>query len=187
MDFAPLIQTPRLVLKRPYPVTFALAEEIYEAVDASREHIAEWLPWASTMNSAEDEFVYLKNYCEKKWDEQTGFAYMIRRLDNDEFLGMIDLVHINHKFFSTEIGYWLKQSACGFGYMTEAVLGLEKEAFRQGFHRIVIGTDVKNLKSASVAKNAGYHLDGVLRNDRFDESKNIFCDSNVWSKLKTEV
>ena len=71
--------------------------------------------------------------------------------------------------------------------MTVAVLGLEKEAFLQGFHRIVIGTDVKNLKSASVAKNAGYHLDGVLRNDRFDESKNIFCDSNVWSKLKTEV
>lgn len=186
MDFPFQIKTERLVLERPFPATFELAEELYDVVNQSRAHLAEWLPWAETLNSAEDEFVCLKSY-EQKWNEQTGFAYLIRKKDTGELLGVVDLVHVNQKYMSTEIGYWLKESACGHGYMTEAVLGLEKEAFKQGFHRIVIGNDTENLKSANVAKNAGYHLDGIMRDDRFSTAKNRFRSSNVWSKLASET
>jgi len=187
MDFSSQIKTERLILQRPYPVTFDLAHELFETVKASREHIAEWLSWAKTMASAEEEFTVLKNHYEKKWDEQESFAYLIRLSDTGELLGVIDLININLKHHSAEIGFWLKKSACGNGYMTEAVLGLEKEAFKQGFHRIVIGNDPENIKSVNVAKKAGYHFEGVLRQNRFDETRQEFRDSNVWSKLETEI
>lgn len=187
MDFSAKIETERLVLERPYPATFELAQELYQTVDASREHIAKWLSWAETMESAEQEFAVLINYYEKNWNEQTSFAYLIREKLSGELLGVIDLIHVNTKHFSAEIGFWLKESACGHGYMTEAVLGLEKEAFKQGFHRIVIGNDTENTKSANVAKNAGYHFEGIMHEDRFDKKSGTFRSSNVWAKLKKEA
>ena len=115
--------------------------------------------------------------------KQKSFAYLIYSKEEDLFLGVIDLIHVDVKNKSAEIGFWLDKDACGKGYMREAVKALEKEAFAQGFHRIVIGNDPKNIKSINVAKNSGYHLDGVLRQNRFDEETGEFYDSNIFSKL----
>ncbi len=185
MDFPEKIETMRLVLKRPENSTFELAKEMYACVEKSRDHLKRFLPWARTLNSAEKEFLCLKEY-EKRWEEQSGFAYLIYLKETDRFSGVIDLINVDVKNKSAEIGFWLDQDACGKGYMLEAVKALEKEAFRQGFHRIVIRNDPENIKSVNVAKNAGYHLDGVLRQNRFDEETGQFCDSNVWSKLASE-
>ena len=95
-------------------------------------------------------------------------------------------MEVNQKHKSGEIGFWLSKNARGKGYMTEAVKALEAEAFKQGLNRIVIRNDIENLPSVNVAKNAGYHLDGVMRQERFSEAKNRFRDSNIWSKLKSD-
>lgn len=180
------LETDNIILQRPFPVTFELAKEIYLAVEQSRKHLAQFLSWAKDMSSPEDEFVYLKNYCDERWNDENGFAYLIREKQTGRFLGIIDLLHIDEKRKSAEIGYWLCQNATGNGYMTQAVLRLEKEAFAQGFNRIVIRNDTHNLKSANVAKNAGYHLDGVMRQDRWSEDGKCFVDTNIWSKLKED-
>jgi RimJ/RimL family protein N-acetyltransferase len=70
--------------------------------------------------------------------------------------------------------------------MSEALAALEKEVFGQGINRIYIGNDTRNIRSVNVAKRAGYHLDGVLRQNRWDDYSQSFVDSNVWSKLKEE-
>ena len=185
MDFPLKIETSRLILEAPENVTFALAEEIYAVVEKSRTHLTPFLPWAKTMLSAEQEFLYLKDYAEKRRIEHTAFVYLIYEKKAHTFLGVIDLMDINLKHKSAEIGFWLGVHATGHGYMLEAVKALEKQAFNQGFNRIVIGNDTQNIKSANVAKNAGYHLDGIMRQDRFDEETG-FRNSNIWSKLKEE-
>ena len=87
---------------------------------------------------------------------------------------------------SGEIGYWLSNDAVGHGYMQEAIKALQAEAFKLGFNRIVIGNDTTNARSVGVAKRAGYHLDGVMRQDCWDDFHNRFRDTNVWSLLKSE-
>lgn len=186
MNFPNQIKSERLVLERPYPVTVELAEEIYKTVMSSREHLSEWLPWATETYSLADEFSYLKDWCEAHWQNEEGFAYLIREKETKKFLGIIDLMKVNQKHKSAEIGFWLAKDATKKGYMIEAVKALEKEAFKQGLNRLVIGNDTQNISSANVAKNAGYHLDGVLRQERWSEAKNRFRDSNIWSKLKDE-
>lgn len=187
MNFPQKIETERLLLEWPQNPTFDLAKDMYAVVEKSRDHLAPFLKWARTMNSAEEEFVYLKNYVEARFIEKTGFCYLIYLKDTHQFIGAIDLVKVDEKKKSTEIGFWLSQNATGQGYMVEAVKALETEAFAQGFNRIVIRNDTRNIKSANVAKNAGYHLDGVMRQDRFDEEEGLFCDTNVFSKLQSEA
>ncbi len=180
------ITSERITLQAAKNPTFKLAEEIYAAVDKSRENLKKWLPWAETTLSAEDEFMYLSDWCDKHWREGTAFAYLIRKSDNSEFLGVIDIIKVDEKNKTSEIGYWLSSDAEGKGYMSEALKALEPELFKAGINRIEIRNDPQNTHSASVAKRAGYHLDGVLRQDRWSENKQRFHDSNIWSKLSSE-
>lgn len=68
--------------------------------------------------------------------------------------------------------------------MQEAVSLLEKEFFEQGINRIVIKTDILNVKSANVAQRCGYILEGVLRQESFSKNEQRYRDINVFSKLR---
>ena len=135
------ITSERITLQAAKNPTFKLAEEIYAAVDKSRENLKKWLPWAETTLSAEDEFMYLSDWCDKHWREGTAFAYLIRKSDNSEFLGVIDIIKVDEKNKTSEIGYWLSSDAEGKGYMSEALKALEPELFKAGINRIEIRND----------------------------------------------
>ncbi|MBO4284693.1 MAG: GNAT family N-acetyltransferase [Alphaproteobacteria bacterium] len=186
MNFPKKIKSNRIELTGVHKPTFELANEIYHHIEESRAHLEVFLPWADTTKSPEDEFVALKDFAQG-FDQKTNFAYIIREKNTHRFLGCIELMNVDTKNLSAEIGYWLSKKACGNGYMLEAVRALEKVAFEKGINRIVIRNDVKNIKSAHVARNAGYHLDGVLREIRFNDKTKQFDSSNVWSKLKSEA
>lgn len=185
-DFRKNIETERLFLTFPDSLTFELAIEIYKAIEESKNELKEFLPWVWNVNSAEEEFTSLKDYAVKNWTDKKGFFYFIKDKKTGELFGSIDLMDVNVKDKSGEIGFWLKTKATGNGYMAEALKALEKEAFENGFHRIQIKNDTKNIRSVNVTRNAGYHLDGVLREGTFDEHKGVFCDLNIWSKINPE-
>ena len=180
------IEGVRIVLMRPF-ATFELAKEIFEKVELSRNTLRDWLPWVDGTKSPEAEYTnWLINWVQKHWDEGKGFAYLIRHKKTNAVLGAIDLMNYDETHKSAEIGYWLSNDAVGHGYMTEAVRALETVAFELGLNRIVIGNDTENTRSVNVPKRCGYHLDGVLRQDKWSDQKKSFRDSNVWSKLKSE-
>lgn len=185
MTLAEKICGERIVLKRAKP-TFKLSRELYRKVKISVDSLLPWLTWALSTKSAEDEYAYLLNWCEKHWVEDKGCAYVIRHKETDEVLGMIDFFSTNQKDKSGEIGYWLSVDAVGHGYMSEAVKLLESEVFAKGYHRIVIKNDTRNQRSVNVTKNCGYHLDGVLRHNHWSEYEKRYTDSNIWSKLSDE-
>ncbi|MBO6290552.1 MAG: GNAT family N-acetyltransferase [Alphaproteobacteria bacterium] len=185
MEFAEKLEAERIVLVRPIP-SFSQAREIFAAVEESRANLEPWLPWCKKTTKAEDSFGYLKDWCEKGWNEKTGFAYLIKEKTTGTFLGCIDFMKVSETDKSGEIGYWIRKSAEGKGYMSEALAALEKEIFGQGINRIYIGNDTRNIRSANVAKRAGYRLEGILRQNRWDDYSQSFIDSNVWAKLKEE-
>ena len=187
MQLSEQIETERLILKHPLNPTFELAKELYAVVDESRETIREWLPWPDKTNSPEDEFNgFLMNWYKKHWDEKDGFAYLIYPKETNRFAGVIDLMHISEENKSGEIGYWLGDNATGYGYMTEAVRALETAAFQAGINRIIIGNDTQNLRSVHVAKRAGYILEGIMRQDAWDDYHKRLRDTNIWAKLKSD-
>lgn len=185
MAFAEKIDGQNIILERARP-TFKLAEELMVLVDESRNELLPWLSWADTNRKPEDEFDWLLNWCEKHWQDDNGYAYIIKKKSDGKMLGAIDFMKIHNKWKSGEIGYWLRSSETGHGYMHEAVAVLEKEIFAHDINRVVIRNDVRNLRSANVAAKAGYHLDGVMRQDTYSDYEKRFINNNIWSKLKEE-
>ena len=187
MDLPIKIETKRLVLKGLNEPSFELAKNIYRVVDSTRDSLREWLPWVDKTHTPEDEYThYLVEWCQKHWDNKEGFAYIIIDKETDGLIGCVDIFNISEKNKSAEIGYWLAQSATGKGYMKEAVLALEKEAFQQDINRIVIRNDTRNLPSAHVAKRCGYVLEGVMRQNRWSEFHQGLYDTNIWAKIKSD-
>ena len=180
------IRSARIVLEHPQKITFRLAEEIFGKVDLSRKTLREWLSWVDGTKRPEDRYGWLINGVQKNWETGEGFAYLIRDKRTQAFLGVIDLMDYNEKHKSAEIGYWLSDDAVGYGYMTEAVKALEATAFKKGLNRIVIRTDIQNIRSDNVPKRCGYYLEGTLRSCKWDKIHKRFSDIHIWSKLKSD-
>jgi RimJ/RimL family protein N-acetyltransferase len=65
----------------------------------------------------------------------------------------------------TEVGYWIRASAAGMGFISEGVEALVAWALRElGARRVEIVTDEGNLPSRNVAERCGFELEGTLRN-----------------------
>lgn len=186
MDFPQKKEGQKIIIERAQ-ATFKLAEELFDLVEKTRESLLPWLPWAHKNKTPEDEFDYLWNWCRKNWEEEKGYAYIIREKVSDRVVGSIDFFGIDNENKSGEIGYWLGEEFVGKGYMHEAIALLEAEIFKQGFNRIVINNDERNLRSINVAKRSGYQFDGLLRQALWSAQDNCFCNVNVWSKLKDDL
>ena len=64
----------------------------------------------------------------------------------------------------TEVGYWIRTSAAGNGYVTEGVHALVACAFEHlGAQRVGLVTGEENIPSRKVAQRCGFELEGVLR------------------------
>ncbi len=187
MSFPKKIIADRIILQHPQRPTFKLAQELYEAVEVSRENLSKWLPWPDKTKYAEDEFIFLRDWSHKNWVEHKGYAYLIRSRKNNKFLGVIDFMHADKINNSGEIGYWLADYAAGNGFISEALQTLEKVIFSEGFNRIMIRNDTRNTRSVNVAKRNGYHLDGVMRQLKYLEKEKYYMDMNIWSKIKNDL
>lgn len=136
--------------------------EMWQAIEESRNFIREYLFWVDKQNSFND-VVKSTDAFEKEWEEDKEWAYDIYSIENYHFLGCVGPHNINFLNQSAEFGYWIRLSESGKGYMTEAVLALEKALFEAGMHRLTICCDVQNYASANVAKRAGYELESIAK------------------------
>ena len=109
----------------------------------------------ATMNVAKEQF-------DRKEQE---LRFLIVRREDQELVGSISLHVRDVSVPYYELGYWVRQSAAGKGYITEAVLLLADYAFIH-LHaaRLEIRTAASNEKSRAVAERAGFRLEATLQN-----------------------
>ena len=177
------IQGSRIILTKAEK-SFAMAQNHFMAFKESITELAPWLSWATPDYKVEDSYEYLLQ-CSQKWNKGEDYTYIIS--DNStSFMGTISAANIHESDKTMEIGYWIATKYAGKGYMQEAVSLMEKEFFGQGINRIVIYTDVLNLKSANVAQKRGYVLEGISRQSNWDNAEQRYRDRNVFAKLKQE-
>ncbi len=140
------------------------APALWEAVDESREHLAPWLPWAGRYTSVDDAREYVARAA-AWWLLRQNLSTGIFEREGGLLLGGSGLQGIDWDLRSFEIGYWLRRSAEGRGYMTEAVQLLTRWAFDElAANRVFIRMDVRNTRSRAVAAGLGFVHEGTLRN-----------------------
>lgn len=185
MHFNEELQGKRLILRRTRP-TQEMAEMIFRAVDESREHLRPFCPWEKNDDSVESVLNYLRDKeLKTRKGERVEYGIFIR--ESGEYIGNIQVFDILPEKRSAEIGYWLKKSAIGNGYMREALRILEKYCFTElGLYRVQLGCDTRNRASAAVIVACGYRLEGRLRGDRYDAANDCMRDSLLFSKILPE-
>jgi ribosomal-protein-serine acetyltransferase len=136
------------------------AGELAHVVDANREYLARWLPWAAT--STEDSILEFIRCTRRQLAENNGLQTAI--VIDGRIAGCVGVHGISWMHESTEIGYWLAEGLQGRGVMTAAVRAYTDHAFHVwGLHRMVLQSAVHNASSRAIAERLGFQSEGVLR------------------------
>lgn len=156
------ILTERLVLRRYQPGD---AAGLLEAIEESRAELTPWMAWAPSMRTLADHERFIERAAAVE-PADTGAILGIFRREDGRFLGGTGYHDIDWRIPKTSIGYWMRTSETGKGYVRETVTALTRVGFDQlGVRRLVITCAATNDRSRRVAEACGYQLDGRLRND----------------------
>ena len=169
------------VLVRPYRIEDA--EALREAIAESREHLRPWMPWADTHQDISETHDWIirqtSNWLLRK--ELTLGVWEVA--EGGRYLGGTGFHIQDWSIPYLEIGYWLRKSAEGHGYMAEAVQLLVDYAFNSlGAKRLEIRCDALNERSAAVARRLGFVQEALLRNEAIAPDGSL-RDTLVFSRI----
>lgn len=173
-----VLESERIYLQPP---SLDLVDEVRDAVLESRSELERYLTWVSefldnpqaNMETAISNFESFEN----------ELRYFITDRSTSLLLGAIGLIIRDAKVPFFEIGYWIRTSQAGNGYVSEAITCLEEYAFSHlSANRIEIRAAASNTVSRSVAERCGYHLDAMLENSRRLPSGEL-ADTVIYSKV----
>lgn len=157
------IETERTVLRCWQPEDAPL---LSAAIEASLEHLQEWMPWAASEPKSLDERAAFLRAMRASFDKDEEFVYGIFNRDESAVIGGTGL-HQRDGGNCLEIGYWIHVDYINRGLATEISAALTKVAF--AVHRVdwvEIHCDPNNVRSASVPRKLGYTHEATLRRRR---------------------
>lgn len=154
--FPKIIKTNRLELKT-IDANEQNAKVLLDIINANRDYLEAWQGHFGELHTIESVIKKLEHRNHQTENDE-GVLFGIYKDNN--LIGRIRFFNIKDK--GCEIGYWLIKSANGFGFMSEALSGLETELFKFGFDKIILEIDDGNVPSTNLAKRNNYKLNQVL-------------------------
>ena len=180
LDIPMPIETPRLLLRPPQPGD---GVELNQAINESFEALSVWMPWAKERPSVEDSEENVRRAF-AKWVLREDLRISIFDKASGKLVGSSGLHRINWELPSFEIGYWVRKSFEGKGYITESTNALTQFAFKQlKAKRVEIRCNSKNERSVTVIKRLGFEYEGCLRSNDTHANSMESRDTVVYSRL----
>ena len=185
LDFPDSFETERLLIRAP---RMGDGQALNTALAESIDNLKRWLPMPWTQNiQTVDETEEMVRRWAALWILREDLRLSLFRKSDGLLVGGSGLHRIDWNVMRFEIGYWVRSSLEGQGYIGEAVAGVTAFAFDViGAERIEIRCDSLNKRSVIVARRAGYILEGTLRNNYDTPDKSALRDTMVFSMLRAE-
>ena len=183
LDIPEFIETERLLIRPPQPGD---GKVMNDAVCESLDHLKRWMSWARQAPTVEESEAFSRRHAAafKTRDEDMGL-YIFER-ETGRLIGATGMHSIDWSVPRVEIGYWIRVSETGKGYITEAVRALTDYAFTHiQVERIEIRCEPANTRSAAVAERCGYTLEGRLRNQMRDPEGGL-RDTLVFGMIRSD-
>lgn len=172
------IETDRLIIRPPRAGEGSV---VNAAICESLAELKPWMPWAQSAPSVDDTEANLRRAIAKyiaREDLRLQF-----HLKDGTFVGSSGLHRIDWGVKRFEIGYWIRTSMAGQGFVTEAVRAIADFTLTTlQTNRVEIKCDVENARSRKVAESAGFEFEGILRNDSLD-SQNKPRSTAIYSRV----
>lgn len=179
IDFPEEFETERLLIRMPHAGD---GKVVHEAIEASRNELKPWLPFAQKEQSVEEVEINIRN-AYIAFIKREDLRLLIYLKETGEYIASSGLHRIDWSVPKFEIGYWIDSRQSGKGYITEAVKGITNFAFEElKARRIEIRCDEKNIKSRAVPERLGYNLEGILINDDLSPDTKELRNTCIYSK-----
>lgn len=170
IDVPPEVHSERLLIRAMVPTD---AEALFASVDESRDTLDPWMPWAAETRSVDDSREAIARFV-ANWSLRKDLPYGIFDAATGEHLGGTGLHRFDWELRMFEIGYWLRSSATGKGYVTESTRALTWMAFEElRARRVEIRLDPANARSKAVPERLGFVHEGTLRDSLLDHHGNV--------------
>jgi RimJ/RimL family protein N-acetyltransferase len=141
-------------------------QAVNAAVVESFEQLRPWMPWCQVLPTVEDSEAVMRQMQARFLLREDLCYYFFRRGEDGRpgrLLGGCGLHRMDWALRRFEIGYWVRSSAQGQGYVSEMVQRLSRLAFEQlRARRLEIRCDARNTRSRAVAERNGFTLEAVL-------------------------
>ncbi|MCU6708796.1 GNAT family N-acetyltransferase [Paenibacillus sp. J5C_2022] len=180
IDVPESFESERMLIRAPRRGDGAM---VNEAVRESIEELRPWMPWAESVPTPEESEAELRGAI-IRYLERTDLRLLLIDKASGKLVGSSGLHRMNWSAGAFEIGYWLRTSCTGQGYMHEAVQAITEWTVAElGANRIEIRCDSRNTASKRVAERAGYTLEGILRQQERAVDGTL-RDTMVFSKVR---
>jgi len=163
------------------PLDGADASELYAVIEANRDHLARWLPWAAGQDLHGTERFIAEG--EEQFARDDGFQARIA--PEGQIVGVVGFHSIDWINRNTSLGYWLAEGAQGAGTMTTVVRALLDHAFYEWeLHRVEVHCAPENRRSRAIPERLGFREEARLREAELVAGN--YLDSVVYGLLETE-
>ncbi|WP_082234906.1 GNAT family N-acetyltransferase [Halobacillus massiliensis] len=181
IDFPEQFETERLLIRKPNPGD---GLSVYESIQASRNELKQWLPFAQKDQTKEDTESNIRE-SHAAFIKRDDLRFLAFLKDSGQFVCSSGLHRLNWQVRKFEIGYWADTRFSGKGYVTETVAGITDFAFKElKARRLEIRCDSKNRKSRTVPERLGFHLEGILQNEDLSVDETELRDTCIYAKIK---
>jgi RimJ/RimL family protein N-acetyltransferase len=185
LDLSASFETDRLLI-RPHKAGDGSA--VNAALVESIHNLKQWLPmaWTQNVQTAVETEELVRRWA-VMWITREDLRFGLYRKSDGLYVGGCGLHRPDWQVMRFEIGYWVRASLEGQGYVSEAVAGVTTFAFNTiGAERVELRCDSLNDRSVAVARRAGYTLEGNLRNNYENANGDGLRDTLVFSLLRAE-
>jgi ribosomal-protein-serine acetyltransferase len=182
LRFPDHFETERLLIRAPRAGD---GPAVNQAVRESFDQLRLWMPWARFIPSVAESETFAREGA-AKFRVRDELPLLLFRRPENTLIGASGMHHIDWDVPRLEIGYWVRTSFQGQGYITEAVLGITDFAFRLlHAERLEIRCDSRNTRSVAVAERAGFSLEACFHHERRDNEGKL-SDTLVYARLRGE-
>jgi ribosomal-protein-serine acetyltransferase len=156
--------------------------ELFQVMEANREHLRSWHPWIDLIRSASDLDRFIG-----KWLQQhsckRGFHAGIRH--EGALCGVINHLNVDRANRSAVLSYWLDEAHQGQGIMTAACRAFVAHAFETlKLNRLTIECATENTRSRRIPERLGFKLEGIIRDSEWLHDH--FADHAIYGLLKAD-
>ncbi|HEX6601818.1 MAG TPA: GNAT family protein [Solirubrobacterales bacterium] len=163
------------------PVEAGDAPELYALIEANRDRLARWMPWAADQDLPGTE----RFLAEAEEQLAGGNGFQAKIAPRGEIIGVAGFHKIDWVNRNTSLGYWLAEQAEGKGTMTAAVRALLDYAFNEwNLHRIEIHSAPDNHRSRAIPERLGFREEARLRETELVGGR--YLDSVIYGLLRRE-
>jgi RimJ/RimL family protein N-acetyltransferase len=175
------LETERLVIRAPL---WGDGVKVNEAVKESIEELRPRMAWDQQIPSIDESEIGVRE-ARLRFLERSDLRLYLELKNTGQIIGCSGLHDIDWNAREFEIGYWVRSSFSGKGFITEAVDAITNYAINDlNANRIQIRIDSQNIRSVKIAERPGFTLDGILQNNGFNIAQGYLTDTMIFSKVR---